>query len=95
MRWPLLLLLGFSSLSVTPVLMALVQESYPENRALANGVYMAMSFLLRSVGVVVLGTVGDFFGLRWAFVASAIVTLLGCPVVFLLPRSRPHRQVAI
>jgi len=95
MRWPLLLLLGFSSLSVTPVIMALVQESYPENRALANGVYMAMSFVLRSVGVVVLGAIGDFFGLRWAFVASAIVTLLGCPVVFLLPRARPHRQVAI
>ena len=37
---PLLLLMGFVALSVTPVIMALVQESAPENRALANGIYM-------------------------------------------------------
>ena len=93
MRWPLLLLLGFASLSVTPVIMALVQESYPENRALANGVYMAISFVMRSVVVVILGAMGDFFGLRWAFVASAIITLVGCPVVFLLPCGNAHQQV--
>jgi FSR family fosmidomycin resistance protein-like MFS transporter len=92
MRWPLLLLLGFTSLSVTPVIMALVQESYPENRALANGVYMAIGFVMRSIVVVILGAMGDFMGLRWAFVVSAIITLVGCPVVFLLPQGRPQGE---
>jgi len=87
-QFPLLLMLGFISLSVSPVIMALVQESFPENRALANGVYMALSFILRSVVVVALGRLGDLFGLRLAFTASgAIMLLLGLPFVFLLPKS--------
>ena len=84
-QFPLLLVLGFTSLSITPVIMALVQESFPNNRALANGTYMALSFVLRSGVVVVLGVLGDLYGLRLAFVVSAIVPLLGVPLVFFLP----------
>jgi FSR family fosmidomycin resistance protein-like MFS transporter len=87
-RFPLLLLLGFTSLAVTPVMMALVQESYPENRALANGLYMAISFLLRSGVVVVLGGMGDLFGLRTAFAVSAVVPLVGLPLLLLLPEEQ-------
>jgi FSR family fosmidomycin resistance protein-like MFS transporter len=84
-------LLGFSVISTTPVIMALVQESYPNNRALANGIYMAMSFLIRSVAVVLLGGIGDLLGLRQGFMISGILMLLGIPLIFLLPqaRSRP------
>jgi len=88
LRFPLLLLLGFTALSTTPVIMALVQESVPENRALANGVYMALSFVLRSGVVVVMGAMGDLFGLHLAFAASAAITLLGLPLILLLPRRR-------
>lgn len=84
-QFPLLLILGFTSLSITPVIMALVQESFPDNRALANGTYMALSFILRSGVVVLLGALGDLYGLRLAFSVSAIVPLLGLPFVFLLP----------
>jgi FSR family fosmidomycin resistance protein-like MFS transporter len=86
LQFPLLLTMGFTALSVTPVVMALVQESFPENRALANGVYMSLSFILGSVVVVVLGAMGDLFGLRLAFTASAVITLLGLPLTFLLPK---------
>jgi FSR family fosmidomycin resistance protein-like MFS transporter len=86
LQFSLLLVIGFVALSVTPVIMALVQESFPENRALANGVYMALSFVLGSVVVVTLGAMGDLFGLRLAFTASAVITLLGLPLIFLLPR---------
>ena len=79
---------GFTALAVTPVMLALVQEAFPENRALANGVYMSMSFGLRSVVVVVLGGFGDLFGLRLAFGASAVITLLGLPLLLLLPGKR-------
>ncbi len=84
-RFPLLLVLGFGALSITPVIMALVQESFPDNRALANGTYMALSFLLRSGVVVVLGALGDLFSLRAAFTVSALVPLLGVPLIFFLP----------
>jgi FSR family fosmidomycin resistance protein-like MFS transporter len=86
LQFPLLLLMGFTALSVTPVIMALVQESFPENRALANGVYMALSFVLGSAVVVALGAMGDLFGLRLTFTASAVITLLGLPLILLLPR---------
>ncbi len=93
-RFPILLLLGFTGLSITPVIMALVQESFPENRALANGIYMALSFTIRSVAVVVLGALGDLFGLRLAFIVSAVVPLLlGLPLVLALPGTgdRPNK----
>ena len=86
LKFPLLLVMGFTALSVTPVIMALMQESFPENRALANGVYMSFSFILGSAVVVVLGAMGDLFGLRLAFTASAVITLLGLPLILLLPR---------
>ncbi len=77
--------LGFFALSPTPVIMAWVQESYLENRALANGVYMAMGFIIRAIVVVILGRVGDLVGLRLGFQYSAIIMLLGVPLIFLLP----------
>ncbi len=87
-RLPLLLALGLTSLSVTPVLMALVQESSPQNRALANGTYMSLSFLIRSGVVVLVGAMGDLWGMRAAFIASAVIPLLGLPFLRLLPGKR-------
>ena len=92
LQFPLLLMLGFTALSVPPVVMALVQEGSPENRALANGVYMSSSFGLRSGVVVVLGALGDLFGLRLAFTASAVIPLLGLPLLLLLPGKRPQHN---
>ena len=89
-RFPLLLALGFMALSITPVLMALVQESFPQNRALANGFYMALSFVLRSLVTVVVGALADWLGLRGAFTLSAGLALLGAPLLFWLP----HHQAA-
>jgi FSR family fosmidomycin resistance protein-like MFS transporter len=84
-RFPALLVLGLTALSVTPVLMAVVQESVPDNRALANGMFMALSFSIRAGAVVVVGMLGDLFDLRLAFTVSAFMPLLGVPFVFLLP----------
>jgi FSR family fosmidomycin resistance protein-like MFS transporter len=88
LRIPLLLLLGLSTLSVGPVMMALVQESLPGNPALANGVYMALSFVLRSGVVVVMGAIADLLSLRSAFAVSAVAPLLGLPLILLLPPRR-------
>ena len=85
MQFLLLLALGLASLSVTPVLMAMVQENFPENPALANGVYMALSFIIRSGAVLLLGMASDTYGMRTAYYASIAITLLGVPVVFFLP----------
>jgi len=88
LRFPLLLIMGLTALSVTPVIMALVQESFPENRALANGVYMALSFLIRSGVVVIVGTMGDLWGMRTSFMVCALTILLGLPFLLFLPARR-------
>jgi FSR family fosmidomycin resistance protein-like MFS transporter len=93
-RWPLLLGLGFLGLMATPVLMAAVQEAYPENRALANGVYMALSFGVRSVVVVLVGLLADAIGMRAAFLTCAGLSLAAVPFVFRLPPSTVETEVA-
>jgi FSR family fosmidomycin resistance protein-like MFS transporter len=86
-RWQTLLLpfLGFSSLSTTPVIMAIVQECYPQDRAVANGLYMAVWQLIRSVVLVIFGGISDVVGLPNAFFLSAVLLLLGLPVVWMFP----------
>jgi FSR family fosmidomycin resistance protein-like MFS transporter len=84
-QMPILLLLGFFSISLTPVLMAVVQESCPESRSMANGIFMALSFIIQSITIVVIGIIGDEMGLRIAFYASAFLMLAGAPFVFLMP----------
>jgi FSR family fosmidomycin resistance protein-like MFS transporter len=85
-----LLGLGFFLLSTLGVLMALVQESFPQNRALANGLYLASYFVANSVMAVVVGRLGDLYGLRSAFTISAVAPLLGAAMVWLLPRGTPR-----
>ncbi|MGD8895906.1 MAG: MFS transporter [Acidobacteriota bacterium] len=84
-RGPILVGLGLSGLMGTPIIMASVQESVPEHRALANGVYMALSFVIRSIVVVLVGGIADWMGMRWTFVACALLTLLGTPFVAWMP----------
>ncbi|MCX6069554.1 MAG: MFS transporter [Chloroflexi bacterium] len=84
----LLPFLGFFSLSTTPVIMAIVQECYPENRAMANGLYMAVSFVIRSIILVVFGGISDAVGMTNAFLLSAVLLLLGLPILRLFPVCR-------
>lgn len=81
----LLILLGLSMLSIGPVVMAMVYESYPESRSMANGTFMTTAFLARAVGVLVVGIVADNVGLQLAFRGAALVYLLGLPLILLLP----------
>ena len=85
LQFPALLLVGLTMLSTTPVLMALVQEQARGSRALANGIYMALNFALTSLSTLLVGILGDRFGLHTAFMISAGVMLAGMPFVLKLP----------
>lgn len=91
---PILLLLGFTSISPQPVLLALVQDQFPENRATANGLYMAMSFLVRSLALVLLGMSGDAWGLRTTFFGSALIAFLAVPAILTLPNAVQEAEEA-
>jgi FSR family fosmidomycin resistance protein-like MFS transporter len=85
-----LLLLGVSVAGTFPVLLALAQEALPSNRALANGIYMAIAFAMDSLAVVSIGIVGDWVGLRVTYIAIVAAPLLCLPLVAQLP-SGQHR----
>jgi FSR family fosmidomycin resistance protein-like MFS transporter len=86
MLFPILVALGFTILSPTPVVMAIVQDRASDNPATANGLYMGISFLINSGMSVLAGRMGDILGLRATFAWSAALAFLGIPIIFLLPR---------
>jgi len=88
LAFPLLILLGLSAVSTAPVLLASVQDAFPENRALANGTFLAMNFLVRAGGIYAVGLLADGAGLQRAFLVAALVALLGIPAVPLMFRGR-------
>ncbi len=85
-RFMALILTGFTLLSTTPVMLALVQENAQKSPAAANGFFMMSSFLARSAIVVVVGFTGDLIGLRATYLISAALGLAGLPFVRMLPK---------
>ncbi len=82
---PVLLAFGFSSLSLGPVFLALIQDHFPNHRSAANGAYMFLVFLLRSLAMFLVGSLGDKIGLERTFFLSAFFSLLVIPGIFFLP----------
>jgi FSR family fosmidomycin resistance protein-like MFS transporter len=89
----ILCLLGLTANSTMPVFLALVQESFPGHRALANGLYLALTFVIHSVTAVIMGAMGDRLGLRWAFTVSAAIVPLALPLLWLLPKGSKAQPV--
>jgi FSR family fosmidomycin resistance protein-like MFS transporter len=87
---PMLIILGLTAISPTPVLLAIVQDNFADNRALANGIFLAANFLIRAFGIWVIGFTADQFGLATAFLWSAVLGLLTLPTVWGL--ARVHEQ---
>ncbi|WP_231714048.1 MFS transporter [Desulfosarcina ovata] len=81
----MLVLTGFTLLSTTPVMLALVQESAVESPSAANGLFMMISFLARSAVVVIVGIAADLIGLEKTFVIFAVIGFSGLPFVLRLP----------
>jgi len=86
LRMAALLVVGFTLLSTTPVMLALVQENARQSPAAANGLFMMISFLARSAVVVVVGFIADRIGLNAAYLISAAMGLVGIPFVLMLPK---------
>ena len=80
-----LLVTGLLGLSGQPILLALVQDYLPQHRSVANGFFMAMSFIALSLTSVLIGALADRLGLHQAFFWSAIIGFVAVPFVFLLP----------
>lgn len=81
----MLVITGFSVLSTTPVMLAIVQDNAVKQPSAANGMFMMVSFAVRSFAVVVVGAVGDVAGMENMFVISALAGFLSLPFLIRLP----------
>ncbi|MDD9302946.1 MAG: MFS transporter [Desulfobacter sp.] len=82
----MLMVTGFTVLSTTPVMLALIQETAKDNPSAANGLFMMISFAVRSIAVVVVGALGDAFGLDYMFIIAAITGFTAVPFLIKLGR---------
>jgi FSR family fosmidomycin resistance protein-like MFS transporter len=90
-RVAILPIIGLSLLAVPPVLMALVQERFPDSRALANGVFLSMNFVIRSIAAIAYGAFGDAFGLSTSMYIAAAAMFVGLPLIWMIsPSSKPR-----
>lgn len=85
-RIPLMILLGFFGISKTPILMAMVQSHFPNNRALANGIFMAINFAIAPIQNLGVGALGDHFGLHTTYYIATAISLLAIPAIFAMPK---------
>lgn len=83
---PTLIALGLVIFSTNPVMMALVQEYGRDHPATANGLYMAVGFVGRSLITIVVGALADRWGLRTTFQWNALLGFAGVLFVLLLPK---------
>ena len=88
-------IIGFSLLAVPPVMMALVQEQFPESRALANGIYLSMNFAIRSIAAIAYGLFGDAFGLSTSMYIAAAAMFVGLPLIWMVtPKAGVRSRMA-
>lgn len=80
LQMAILLLTGFSLLSTTPVMLAMIQEYSTDGSSAANGVFMMISFIARSAVVVLVGLVADTVGLETTYLICGAFGLLGIPL---------------
>ncbi|MDJ0755218.1 MAG: MFS transporter [Ardenticatenaceae bacterium] len=81
-----LILLGLTAITPTPVLLASVQDQFPTQRALANGMFLATNFVSRGLAIWLIGFLADRIGLTNAFWWSMGLSFLSLPAVWFLPQ---------
>jgi MFS transporter, FSR family, fosmidomycin resistance protein len=86
---PLLLGLGLTVFAATPLMLVMVQEHFPNHRSTANGIYMMVTFVLRPLGTLAVGGLGDWLGLDTTLVIAALFSLLTLPVIIKMPWRPP------
>ncbi len=80
----MLAITGFTVLSTTPVMLAIIQENAKVNPSAANGLFMMTSFAARAIAVFIAGIIGDIAGLENMFIISAFIGLFAIPFLLQL-----------
>lgn len=85
---PLLIVMGFFLFASGPVLLALVQDTDSEHPAFVNGIFMTISFGVSSIMVLLIGFLGDGFGLIITYKVCAIISIASIPFILMLKNKK-------
>ncbi len=77
----MLILLGFFSFALIPILLAIVNDTESDRPAFLNGIYMTINFVLGSFSVFIVGVFSDFIGLENTYKLSAVLAFAAIPFV--------------
>ncbi len=88
---PLLVLLGFFLFAHGPVLLALVQDADSRAPSFINGVYMTITFFIRSLIVFLVGHFTGLVGFAVTYRVAAVVALGVLPCIYFLPDYKARR----
>lgn len=68
---PIILVIGFLEIAALPVLMAMVQDSFIEDRAFINGLFLSINFVGTSLAIPLVGRLADLHNFQTAFQLAA------------------------
>jgi len=81
-----LVCLGFVLFAYGPVVLALFQDLDSEHPAFVNSIYMTLNFTINSLVTLFIGILADMISLENTFRISVLFSLVGIPLIFLLPK---------
>ncbi|MEA4811602.1 MAG: MFS transporter [Anaerolineaceae bacterium] len=85
---PMLILCGFFGLSLLPVMIATIMEFFPEDRSFANGIFMALNFIIQALAAVVAGRIADAKGMAFTFMVAALALPFGLLALLMMPKDK-------
>ena len=85
---PLLIIMGFFLFASGPVLLALVQDTDSDHPSFVNGIFMTISFGVSSLMVLLIGFLGDSFGLIITYKICAIISIASIPFILMLNNNK-------
>jgi FSR family fosmidomycin resistance protein-like MFS transporter len=74
---PALLMIGFFEIAALPVLMALVQDGFVEDRAFINGLFLSINFVGTSLAIPLVGRLADLYDFQTTFQLAGWLLPLG------------------
>ena len=79
--YPLLALLGLFVFAITPIFLAIINETLSERPAFLNGLYMTVNFGTGALTVLIVGFLGDLIGLELTYKLSAVLGFAAIPFI--------------
>ncbi|MEA1971986.1 MAG: MFS transporter, partial [Candidatus Cloacimonadota bacterium] len=85
---PILIVMGFFLFASGPVVLALVQDTDSKHPSFVNGIYMTINFGVSSLMVLLIGFLGDKYGLDFTYKMCAFASIGAIPFIMFLKNNK-------